>query len=242
MVTKAHLLAEIRRTAAENGGTPLGWRRFEAATGIMYHDWCGKHFARWGDAIREAGLEPNKLSVAYSDTALYEALASLTRALGHFPTSDEIKLAARRDGDFPSEKVFRRLGTRNARVVGLARFCAEHPGYEDVASICAAVPLPSGEAEAEPSDVSAPAPVGFVYLMRSGRFYKVGRSNAVGRRERELAIQLPEKASVVHSIATDDPPGIEAYWHRRFAEKRANGEWFALTADDVAAFKRRKFM
>ena len=61
-------------------------------------------------------------------------------------------------------------------------------------------------------------------------------------RERELAIQLPEKTVMVHSIKTDDPAGIEDYWHRRFSERRKNGEWFELSAQDIADFKRRKFM
>ena len=78
--------------------------------------------------------------------------------------------------------------------------------------------------------------------MKSGRFYKVGRSNSAGRREYELAIQLPERATKIHEIRTDDPVGIEEYWHKRFESRRKNGEWFELNASDIKAFRRRKFL
>ena len=84
--------------------------------------------------------------------------------------------------------------------------------------------------------------VGFVYLLKANRYFKIGRSNSFERRSRELAIQLPERAETVHVIRTDDSIGIELYWHRRFESKRKNGEWFELSAQDVKAFKRRKFM
>jgi hypothetical protein len=83
---------------------------------------------------------------------------------------------------------------------------------------------------------------GYVYLTRWSRYYKLGRTNSAGRRQRELTLQLPERTTTVHTIKTDDPNGIEAYWHRRFGTKRRNGEWFQLDAADVRAFKRRRFM
>lgn len=78
-------------------------------------------------------------------------------------------------------------------------------------------------------------------MMRSGRRYKIGHTNSPTRRHREVRLDLPDPTNLVHSIETDDPTGIEAYWHRRFEAKRIRDtEFFTLDATDVAAFKRRK--
>ena len=101
---------------------------------------------------------------------------------------------------------------------------------------------PNTEFEIRDEDTSPTVEPGFVYLMKSGEYHKIGRTSALDRREYELAIQLPVKLEKVHVIKTDDTRGIEAYWHARFRDRRQNGEWFKLMPADVAAFKRRKFM
>lgn len=239
MVDKAHILSEIRRTALKNGGAPLGVDRFATETGIRQNDWLGKHWARWGDALTEAGFQPNELTGAYSDEYLHERLIDLCRKLGHFPTRVEIQLARRQDPTFPTPKVFQRRGTKRSVAEHLARFCQGRDDLADIVQMCDRVTTKTATSEESLGDSEI---FGFVYLLKSGRFYKVGRTNSVGRRERELAIQLPEKATLIHSIRTDDPVGIEEYWHRRFGECRANGEWFELRSEHIQAFKRRKFM
>ena len=240
-MNKAHIIDEIRRTAKGNGGVALGWRRFETETGIGYHDWYGRFWSRWGDAVREAGLKANRMSEAYDDAVLLEKLVLLTRTLGRVPTQGELVLATRSDSTFPSEKVFRRLGSKQERASRIVAFCEANPGNDDVASLWRQVPTAKKSAEAE--DVGSNVRgVGYVYLLKHGsrREYKIGRTNNALRREGEIALQLPEKLQPVHYIETDDPAGVENYWHVRFAIKRKEGEWFGLTSEDVRAFKRWK--
>lgn len=238
---KDFILGEIRRMAALNGGKPLGRLRLESEAGIKEYHW-GKHWARYNDALREAGFEPNAATAPYSEQQLFETLAALARRLGRFPTQADMKLASASGSDFPSLKTFvTRFGNKPEMVKRVVAFCEQAGDHADLLSMCAAVEsvAPDVDTQEHRGDTTND---GFVYLMKSGKHYKIGRTNHVGRRERELAIQLPEQAKTAHFIRTDDPEGIEAYWHRRFAAKRKNGEWFELSPQDVAAFRRRKFM
>jgi Meiotically up-regulated gene 113 len=239
-MTKQHILQEIKRTAMANGGVPLGRIRFFNETGIRESDWKSIHWIRWNDAVREAGLTPNKKTQAYDDKWLIMKLISLSRDLGHFPIYAEIAMKTRNDQEFPHARTFDRLGTKSELVLKIADYCQTHEGFEDVLSMCRAIAEPNLVAIEDRSDSATE--IGFVYLLKSGRFYKIGRTNAGGRREYELAIQLPEKANIIHQIRTDDPVGIENYWHMRFENQRKNGEWFDLNAAEIKAFKRRKFM
>jgi hypothetical protein len=239
-MNKEHILQEIKRTAKANDDAPLGRLRFFRETGIKESDWKGKFWARWNDAVSEAGLEPNKKTSAYEEELLIGKFISLMRDLRRFPVVAEIRMKVRTDPSFPNDKTFGRFGSKPEFAAKILDYCRTRSGYEDVVALCATIadrPKANGE-DVDDSQIV----IGYVYLMKSGKFYKLGRSNAAGRREYELGIQLPEKLKTVHVIRTDDPAGIEAYWHRRFEEKRKNGEWFDLDAADVTAFRRRKFM
>ncbi|HUD03892.1 MAG TPA: GIY-YIG nuclease family protein [Candidatus Paceibacterota bacterium] len=238
MVTKEKILEEIKRTAKENNGVPLGTSRFEQATGIKPHEWS-KYYARFGDAQKDAGFSPNQLQGSYPEDFLIAKIIELIRKLGKFPTSREIQVARNSVSDFPDASTFRRFGTKEQFVTKIAEYCKNKGGYDDVIGICnlilEKIPTKDNFNDKENSNVS-----GEVYLFKSGKYYKIGKTIDTVRRGTELRIQLPEKIDLIHSIKTDDPSGIEAYWHKRFDSKRMNGEWFDLGSSDVKAFKRWK--
>jgi hypothetical protein len=109
-MNREHILQEIKRTAKENGGMPLGRLRFFHETGIKESDWKGKYWARWNDAVTEAGLEPNQKTGAYEKELLIERFISLMRELGRFPVVAEIRMTVRKDPGFPNDKTFGRFG------------------------------------------------------------------------------------------------------------------------------------
>ncbi len=135
-MTKQQILDEIRRTAKANGGAPLGKRGFEAETGIKESDWSGRYWARWGDAVREAGLTPNTLRPRSDQGELFSQLAILVRELGRYPTVSEMRLRKRDHAAFPNHKVLERLGTRREILQMLHAFCVRADDWSDVGALC----------------------------------------------------------------------------------------------------------
>jgi hypothetical protein len=159
--------------------------------------------------------------------------------LGRFPVQGELRRKGRADAAFPSHSSFARIGGKEKLLEAITAYCQKREGFDDIAALCAARKTASSPHTAERKR-EARVTIEFVYLMKSGPHFKIGRTNSVGRRSSELAIKIPVPPTNIHRIETDDPVGIEAYWHRRFADKRGQGEWFVLSPEDAKAFKRWK--
>ena len=186
--------------------------------------------------MKEAGFVPNQLRGAYDEGFLFEKLIGLTRKLGRFPTSREVTGAKNDDAEFPNKKAFQRRGSKAQLATKVLEYCHGKDGYDDIAAFCSTVLVKPHDVASGNGNVSDLA--GEVYLFKSGRYYKIGKTKDTVRRGSEIRLQLPEKVNLIHSIKTDDPSGIESYWQNRFESKRMNGEWFDLNSSDVKAFKR----
>lgn len=81
---------------------------------------------------------------------------------------------------------------------------------------------------------------GFVYLLCNEvnpSIYKIGRTRNPKSRRETFGVLLPFDVEYVCLIQADDMYALERELHDRFADKRVNGEWFALSPDDVTHIK-----
>lgn len=231
---KEHILSEIRRLVDVAGKIP-GQETFSRETGIDIHKWRGIYWAKWSDAVKEAGYEPNKFQGRSDKKELLIKVAAATRHFQHFPTTSELRLYGKQNPRGLSIRTAMSVFVgRNELLNALRTFATSDPDYGDIISL-----LP--EEVEQPRQSTNKTSEGFVYLLKSGRYFKVGRSDEIMKRVKQITITLPESVELIHTIRTDDPAGIEAYWHRRFATLRANGEWFKLGPNELRAFRKRKY-
>jgi Meiotically up-regulated gene 113 len=231
------IIDEIRRLAARDSGQPPGQGVFAKESGIAAHKWRGVYWARWGDALKDAGFQPNEWASKSDTQAILMKFAELTLDSGSIPTKSEIDLMRRQDNSIPSSKfIISHFGGKNGLAQALLDLAVSDERFSALSDIVVAKPPAKLAISSAASTID-----GWVYLIKSGDNFKIGRSDNLERRVKQISIALPEAANLFHAIQTDDPVGIEEYWHKRFADQRLNGEWFKLTKSDIAAFKRRKF-
>lgn len=235
---REHILNEVKRLAAKNGGKTPSKVYFQQETGITESEWLGILWVRWNDIIADAGLIPNERQERLSSDLVLDKYAEVTRHYGKPPTNAELRLYVRETPNFPAHTTFtNHFGSKDGVVTALRNRAIEQGDEELIALMPKAKEPKASIANLSSSNTSE----GWVYLLQSGNYFKIGRSDELEKRVKQISIALPEKTELVHAIKTDDPPGIENYWHRRFANQRANGEWFKLSRVDLKAFKRRKF-
>ncbi len=218
-IPKEKVIRLYKELVKQHSGEPIGERIFKRETDLSHHYWKGGYWRSWSAFQKDAGYVPNIKTSKIPDQILLNSFAELALEKDVIPTEPDLMLRRKDDPSFPNKLAFRRLGGREQLLEKVAEYCKGKEKYAPVLKI-----LNEGISERVNHKIESLGVKGFVYLLRSGKKYKIGRSNAVGRRLRELSIQLPQKPNMVHVIETDDPEGIESYWHNRFDEKREGGE------------------
>ena len=238
MASKEKVLAEIRRIAREEGRPP-GQKLFKRKTGFSHSYWNGTYWPRWSAALAEAGFDQNEKNKAIPKEELFSKYLELVSELNTVPTLSDLRFKNRQDKTFPATSTFqKRLGGQTVIVQKAYEYALEKDYASNILRIL------ESKISAQSSSISHGNEIqkdGWVYLLNSGDYYKIGRGTDLERRVKQVSTAMPETLDLVHSIKTDDPSGIENYWHRRFKDKRANGEWFKLDSEDVKAFKRRTY-
>lgn len=234
------ILKTIKKIASVDG-TPPGQQKFERITKIKQWAWCGVLWARWSDALREAGFEPNTMSVRYSDEELLEQCAQLALASGRIPSMGDHQLARTNGAKLANWfTIWGRFGGRKGIMNRLKKHCIGREDLAAVLAMCETFVYRSSVVAKKPDD-EMPEELkhepGFVYLMKSTGKYKIGKAACVEKRYRQIATMIPVPLELIHFIKVEDALGVEAFWHRRFKSKRVGGEWFELDAADVEAFK-----
>lgn len=82
---------------------------------------------------------------------------------------------------------------------------------------------------------------GYVYFMKSGSLWKIGRSRDPQRRLKSLTISVPD-LQIEHQIRCFDSLFVESEIHRFWHRCRVKGEWFKIPDSIVLRWKRVRYI
>lgn len=166
---KQDILQKIREIAERDGGRAPRRDKFLAETGVKPHQWRGKIWRVWGDALAEAGYAPNELQPAFEDSALLEVVCQISRRLNRFPSTSDIEYEVPRLENGPNPKTIMARWKMAELANALAAYAAQR-GEVDVEQFARDYVSPRSTSTAIIDPESAAT--GFVYLQRHGTDYK----------------------------------------------------------------------
>lgn len=73
----------------------------------------------------------------------------------------------------------------------------------------------------------------YVYLVKCGKLYKIGKAINVGQRLKELSTGSAYPLFIKHTIQSLAAQRLEHWLHQRFRPWRVRGEWFELPLNSV---------
>lgn len=236
MSTAEKIIVQLKAAVDRNGGQPPSLRSFFQAAGLNQRDLVRAGWPTYGALLKSQGFEPAKMKRGYTNEEVFRPLAELAVRLGHFPTQNEREVERHRNPVFPSSEAYIRRGRGAMLEHALRAWCDGTNSFPDL--------VPKLKQGAATAQVSGPIVKGYVYMLRdgnSGKRVKVGKESVEGARQAAAATWL-ENPKAIHRIATDDPEGVERYWHERFKKegKHVVRELFDLLPSDIAAFKAWK--
>ena len=160
---RERILSEIRRLAKASGGQAPGKLTFARQTGISEHQWSGVLWARWSDALVEAGYEKNTLQARFDTGDVLTKVIEACRHYGHVPTVSEMKLYRRSNPDFPSKgAVASHFPTRAELLVALRQRACQDNAFRDNISMLLSEPKQGASC----LSLSPESSGGFVYLLK----------------------------------------------------------------------------
>ena len=79
---------------------------------------------------------------------------------------------------------------------------------------------------------------GYVYLIESDHGYKIGKTVNIKTRTSLFSVKLPFPIRLINYAWFENYSKAERDFHKQFAHKRLEGEWFDLSDDDISKIKK----
>lgn len=79
---------------------------------------------------------------------------------------------------------------------------------------------------------------GYIYIIRAGDHYKIGRGSRSVERVKQHQTSSPIEIEHIMEKKVDKPVDVEQELHQKFGYKRVRGEWFRLDPEDVELIER----